>query len=78
MTDLEKACHHILWIWYQYGKSYETDDGVLHLEHQCMQAGERACDFLQKHGYAEDEGWTARVTPAGEKLMEWDAAAEGP
>ena len=55
LTDLEKAIHHLLWVWLQYG-SYGQDSGNpekknVFLDHLCMVAGENASEFLEKLGY---------------------------
>ena len=61
---LREACHHLMWVWHQYG---ETHEGVL--VHKDMGAGEDAGEFLQKLGYVECGGWQDKITEKGCKLM---------
>lgn len=72
-----KAIHHMLWIWLQYASHTEHEEGKhCYLPHQCMQAGERATDFLEARGLAKDQGWQAELTADGLTILEDDSLGE--
>lgn len=65
-VEFEKAVFNMLWIWRQYNmyKSMETE-----FAHANMRAGENATDFLIRHGYGEDDGYSFVLNEKGIKLM---------
>jgi hypothetical protein len=60
LTDLEKAIHHLLWVWLQYNSygaaSGRPEDKNVYLEHACMVAGENAAAFLEGLGCGHSVG----------------------
>jgi hypothetical protein len=76
--EITEACTVILNLWFQYGSrirdcfnpDFEKKTTKLKLFHDCMSAGEDAVDFLEKHGYAWDDGGSAVVTEKGLIAME--------
>ncbi len=72
------AIHHLVWIWYQYGKGCTDEQGVVHLPHQCMQAGEQAGDFLAARGLGVDNCWEIELTAAGMDLFNNPPPADEP
>ncbi len=67
------AIHHLLNVWLAYGRGNEKDENIS-LPHNCMQAGEQACDFLENLGLATDSGWYCDLTDLGKKLLYKDAS----
>lgn len=65
-VEFEKAVFNMLWIWRQYNmyKSMETE-----FVYANMRAGENATDFLIRHGYGEDDGYSFVLNEKGIKLM---------
>lgn len=74
MTNLEEAIHHLLWVWHQYGERGNSDleNGNVKLFHLNMRTGEDASEFLEKHGYGEDQGYYFAVNQKGCDLMHVD------
>lgn len=64
--EFEKAIYNLLWVWYQYGNNKEQT-GLMHL---CMGAGENASDFLERHGFGEDVGWSFEPNEKALVLMD--------
>ena len=67
--DLREAVHHLLWVWFQYGRGLARTDGKIRLSHKCMGAGEEAADFLEALGLGEDDGYYFVLNEEGEKIM---------
>jgi hypothetical protein len=67
---LREACHHLLWVWYQFAGSTELGDK--YLDCHCMGAPEGAGEFLDALGYVEYGDWYHRITQKGLDLMEED------
>lgn len=67
--DVRRVAHHLLWVWYQYGKGYEDEAGNIRLEHRNMQAGEQASDLLTELGLGEDAGYDFVLNAAGRALL---------
>lgn len=70
-SKLEEACHHLLWIWYQFASNNGdlTEKQVL-LDCHSMSAPEHAGDFLESLGYIEWGSWQHKITDKGYELMD--------
>lgn len=65
-VEFEKAIYNLLWVWYQYGNNKEQTS----LTHACMGAGENASDFLERHGFGKDAGWSFEPNEKALELMD--------
>jgi len=64
-----KGAYHLLWVWLQYGSSFRDEAGVLHFEHCCSGAGEKATAHLTSLGLGANQGWTCVLSKRGLALM---------
>lgn len=70
---LEEACHHLLWIWYQFGSNNgRIDERGVSLDCHSMSAPEDAGDFLASLGYIQWGSWSHELTDKGYELMNKD------
>jgi hypothetical protein len=70
MSTEEIAVYHLLSVWMQYGEYNYTDNGIEHLSHRNMSAGEDAAEWLESLGYAIDEGYSITLTEKATQLLE--------
>ena len=60
----------LLWTWVYYGQTEGDGEAGTLIDHRNMSAGEEATDLLAEYGFAEDQGYCARITPLGAALMQ--------
>ncbi len=65
-VEFEKAVYNLLWVWYQYSDNKEQTS----LMYSCMGAGENASDFLERHGFGKDVGWSFEPNEKALELMD--------
>lgn len=71
-SEILKAAHHLIWVWYQYGGGATSAEGRVQLEHRNMNAGEGASDFLEGLGLGSDFGYYFELNDAGMQLFNED------
>jgi hypothetical protein len=69
-NQLREACHHLLWVWYQFGSNNgDVSKKEVKLDCHSMSAPEGAGDFLASLGYIEWGSWSHTITEKGYDLM---------
>lgn len=69
-TDLQLcAAYHLLHVWIECGEQFLDDKDVLHLEHFCSGAREKAAHYLESLGLGVNQGWSFTLNSAGLALV---------
>lgn len=66
----DKDAEILLWTFYQLGNVRCLDDNSIVIDHLNMSALEDATDRLEKAGFVEDVGYSAKLTDAGKKILD--------
>ncbi len=64
-----RAAYHLLSVWIECGEQFLDDKDVLHLEHFCSGAREKAAPYLEDLGLGVNQGWSFTPNSAGLALV---------
>ena len=69
-TDLQLcAAYHVLHVWIECGEHFLDDKDVLHLEHFCSGARQKAAYYLESLALGVNQGWSFTPNSAGLALV---------